>query len=456
MAFAAQAQLYRLTEHFLRKANLPVIRRTAETELAVADAINIEKEVADRSNSKLVYQNLCSQELLHRSDNIKSSRVTESNTSPLSEVPIDGSEQATNELSTDPVILEALRNAGLVSDSPPNSPQPEMQVLDDVPSEREEGPDNVFDMDSHPELDIYGDFEYDLEDEDFFGASSTKVSKLPPEEGASKMKVVFATLNPERLNDGLNSNNHEKSGDVEAPEDSTLPQNHSDAGIRVNVEAPKDSTLPQNHSDAGIRVNLEAPKDSALPQNHSDAGIRSTTMESETDDSCVPQEPLINEDSEEPSIAECEELYGPDKEPLIKKFPEVASRKLCGQVDAVSLAENKVVKASEVGSVSNTENMLVATVDHNSPGGKHSPNQFQTGENVDSKEKKSSFETSKQSDSVNHVVKKVVDDPLFIISLIQFYYHSLSFVSICVQIYVNHSCLRFSPILVLVFHIFFL
>ena len=435
MAFAAQAQLYRLTEHFLRKANLPVIRRTAETELAVADAINIEKEVADRSNSKLVYQNLCSQELLHRSDNIKSSRVTESNTSPLSEVPIDGSEQATNELSTDPVILEALRNAGLVSDSPPNSPQPETQVLDDVPSEREEGPDNVFDMDSHPELDIYGDFEYDLEDEDFFGASSTKVSKLPLEEGASKMKVVFATLNPERLNDGLNSNDHEKSGDVEAPEDSTLPQNHSDAGIRVNVEAPKDS---------------------ALPQNHSDAGIRSTTMESETDDSCVPQEPLINEDSEEPSIAECEELYGPDKEPLIKKFPEVASRKLCGQVDAVSLAENKVVKASEVGSVSNTENMLVATVDHNSPGGKHSPNQFQTGENVDSKEKKSSFETSKQSDSVNHVVKKVVDDPLFIISLIQFYYHSLSFVSICVQIYVNHSCLRFSPMLVLVFHIFFL
>ncbi|KAL4651363.1 hypothetical protein ACB092_01G154700 [Castanea dentata] len=372
-----QAQLYRLTEHFLRKENLPVIRRTAETELAVADAINIEKEVADRSNSKLVYVNLCSQELLHRSDNIKSSRATESNTSPLSEVPVDESEQATTEVSTDPVILEALRTAGLVSDSPPNSPQREKQVLDDVPSEREEELDNVFDMASHPELDIYGDFEYDLEDEDYIGVSSANISKIPPEEGASKMKVVFSTLNPERLNDGLNSDDHEKPG------------------------------------------NVEAPKDSNLPQNHSDAGIRSTAIKGETNDSCVPPEPLINEDSEEPSIAECEELYGPDKEPLIKKFPEVALQKLSGQVDTVALAENKdpignencvsnkMAKTSEVRSESCTENMLVAAVDPNSPGGKHSPNHFQTVENVESIKKKSSLETSKQSDSFDHVFKKV-------------------------------------------------
>ena len=425
MTSAIQAQLYRLTEHFLRKANLPVIRRTAETELAVADAINIEKEVADRSNSKLVYVNLCSQELLHRSDNIKSSRATESNTSPLSEVPVDGSEQATTELSTDPVILEALRTAGLVSDSPPNSPQPEKQVLDDVPSKREEELDNVFDMASHPELDIYGDFEYDLEDEDYIGVSSTNIFKIPPEEGASKMKVLFSTLNPERLNDGLNSDDHEKSG------------------------------------------NVEAPKDSNLPQNHSDAGIRSTTIKGETNDSCVPPEPLINEDSEEPSIAECEELYGPDKEPLIKKFPEVALRKQSGQVETVALAENKdpignencvsnkMVKTSEVRSENCTENMLVAAVDPNSPGGKHSPNHFQTGENVESKEKKSSLETNKQSDSFNHVFKKVVEDPLFIFSLISCSYLFLLFFSVS-QLYVNCSGLQFCPLFVLVYHLFFL
>lgn len=425
MTSAIQAQLYRLTEHFLRKANLPVIRRTAKTELAVADAINIEKEVADRSNSKLVYVNLCSQELLHRSDNIMSSRATESNTSPLSEVPVDEFEQDTTNVSTDPVILEALRNAGLVSDSPPNTPQHEKQVLNDVPSEREEELDNVFDMASHPELDIYGDFEYDLEDEDYIGVSSANISKIPPEEGASKMKVVFSTLNPERLNDGLNSDDHEKPGDV------------------------------------------EAAKDSNLPQNHSDAEIRSTTIKGETNDSCVPPEPLINEDSEEPSIAECEELYGPDKEPLIKKFPEAALRKLSGQVDTVALAENKepignencvsnkMAKTSEVRSESCTENMLVAAVDPNSPGGKHSPNHFQTVENVESIEKTSSLETSKQSDSSNHVFKKVLEDPLYIISLISCSYTFLSFLSES-QLYVNCSGLQFCPLFVLVYHLLFL
>jgi len=347
MTFTVQTQLYRLAEHFLRKANLPVIRRTAETELAVADAINIEKGVADRSNSKVVYLNLCSRELLHDSNRSKSSTATESNTSS-SEVPIDGSEQVNNELSTDPVILEALRNAGLVSDSPPNSPLPEKEVLDEAdPSIREEGLDNIFDMDSHPELDIYGDFEYDLEDEDYIGATSTKVSKLPPEEGASKMKVVFSTLTSERLNNCLDFDDHEKSGKVEAPKDS-----------------------------------------------NSDTVFRSTISEGETDNSCVPPEPLINENSEEPSIAECEELYGPDKEPLIKKFPEVASRKQYGQV---------------------------ATVGDNSTGSAHSPNQFQKGENVESKEHKSGTETSKQSDSFNHVFKKVADHPNFIISLISFF-----------------------------------
>lgn len=364
--FSIQTQLRRLTEYFLRKANLPVICRTAETEFAVADAINIEKEVADRSNSKVVYLNLCSQEMLHHSDNSKSSRASEAYTLPSAEVPIEESDQATDQVSTDPVILDALRNAGLMSDSPPNSPQSEKEVFNkDEPSVREEGPDDVFDMDSYTELDIYGDFEYDLDDEDYIGASKTEVSKQPPEEGASKMKVVFSTLNSEKLNGGTDIDNHGKPG---------------------NFEAPKDSTLPQNHSDAGI----------------------STTMEGETANSCVAPEPFSSENGEEPSIVECEELYGPDKEPLIKKFPEVASRKLYGQVDAVAENKDPVENENNMSNkVVNAENMFVATVGPKSSGGQHSPSQFQTGENVEIKEKKSSTETSKRSDSFNRVFKKV-------------------------------------------------
>ena len=78
--------------------------------------------------------NLCSQEPLHRSadskyskvmesgsDSSKSRRAIESDPLPLAES-TNRSKPTTNELSTDPEIEEALRPAGLLSDSPPNSP----------------------------------------------------------------------------------------------------------------------------------------------------------------------------------------------------------------------------------------------------------------------------------------------------------------------------------------------
>ncbi|KAA8528223.1 hypothetical protein F0562_035526 [Nyssa sinensis] len=327
-----QAQLYRLTEHFLRKTNLPVTHRTADTELAVADAVNIEKEVADRSSSKLVYVNLCSQELLHRSDNINSSSATESDPSPNSAPPTDEPEQAINDLSDGPVV-EALRNAGLLSDSPPNSPYHQIEEINDEddPSKNveEEGPDNVFEMDSHPDLDIYGDFEYNLEDEDFVGASSLKISKLQPE-GESQIKVVFSTLNSDRSNNALDLEDHERT---------------------MIVEVPKGS--------------------SGLHEVDTDTSIRSLTVEGRTEstDRCLPPDPLPDKGGEEPSLAECEELYGPDKEPLISKFLEGAS-------------------------------ML------NSSGIENSPNHPQTNEDVQ-KEKISNRDTEKQSDYCNSVAKKV-------------------------------------------------
>ncbi|KAK1577836.1 hypothetical protein Q3G72_025287 [Acer saccharum] len=347
-----QTQLYRLTECFLKKANLPVIRRTAETELAVADAVNIEKEVADRSNSKLVYLNLCSQEILHRSDNKKSIRDTESNSSP-SAVPVDESEQATDNISNDPEVEEALRKAGLLSDSPPNSPHHPTEVLNEVDvSSREEGPDNVFEMDSHAEVDIYGDFEYDLEDEDYIGASSVTVPTLQSEE-VSKMKVVFSTLYSEK---SINTVNLEDGGD----------------GGKNDVH--KDTTCsPKSHTD--------------------DTGIKSSTAEGQTGNSCVPPESNPCEEDEDLSLAECEELYGPDKEPLLNKFPELSGNPH-GLLDGEA-ALNMVTE-------SNAENITVNTVNHNSSGMEKSPNSSQTGDRIPRK-----AGADKQSDGVNSISKKV-------------------------------------------------
>ncbi|KAK6251458.1 hypothetical protein SCA6_005463 [Theobroma cacao] len=378
-----QAQLYRLTEHFLRKANLPIIRRTAETELAVADAINIEREVADRSNSKVVYLNLCSQELLHRSDDSKCVRAKESDTSSPSEISIDRQDQGTDECSTDLMVAEALRNAGLLSDSPPSSPHHKTEVPSEVDDSsakvREEEPDNVFEMDSHLEADIYGDFEYDLEDEDYIGVSAEKAPKLQPEEGVSKMKVVFSTLNTEmsKSNNLAESEGHEKLGNFVVP----------------------------NYS-------------SCLLKNNTDAVIKCSTVDDGTNKSCAALDSLPDEEGEELSIAECEELYGPDKEPLISKISE-ASPKIYGVVDAEAPAENRasednekhilhhIVNASDPGSQSKKGHKVVDALGHGMSGGESSADQIGTSENVKKKDKNSNTETDKQSDGANPVSKKV-------------------------------------------------
>ncbi|XP_020588381.1 LOW QUALITY PROTEIN: uncharacterized protein At4g10930 [Phalaenopsis equestris] len=159
-ASVRQAQLYRIAEHYLRRTNLSIIRRTAETELAVADAVNVEKEICERSNSKLVYVNLCSQavsQLAKKPElddrNFSSSpktvikfanEVTEGtefdpetdNETEFVEMNISSSALSASEVSIggfgepnfDPEaggwssVEEALKLAGLFSDSPPSSP----------------------------------------------------------------------------------------------------------------------------------------------------------------------------------------------------------------------------------------------------------------------------------------------------------------------------------------------
>ncbi|XP_022737230.1 uncharacterized protein At4g10930-like [Durio zibethinus] len=377
-----QAQPYCMAEHFLRKANLPIIRRTAETELDVADAINIEREVADRSNSKVVYLNLSSQEILHHSDDSKCIRAKESDTSSPSEISIDRQDQGTDACSSDPVVVEALRNAGLLFDSSSSSPHHTTEVpneVDDSPEKiREEEPVNVFEMDSHLGADIYGDFEYDLEDEDYIGVTAEKAPKLQPE-GVSKMKVVFSTVSMERSksNNLADSEDHEKLGNFVVPDNS-----------------------------------------SCLLKYKNDAVIKCSTVDDGTVRSCAVLESLPDEEGEELSIAECEELYGPDKEPLINKFSET-SQKIYGLVHAEAPVENTAtndnekhvlhhrVNASKPGIQSNEGNKVVDTLSHGSFGGESSADQIQTVENVKERDQKSNTETDKQSDHANPVSKKV-------------------------------------------------
>ncbi|RDX92038.1 hypothetical protein CR513_25890, partial [Mucuna pruriens] len=366
-----QTQLYRLTERLLRNTNLAVIRRTADTELAVADAINIEKEVADRSNSKLVYLNLCSQEFLHRTDNTKTTVATDKSPPASSAMLTDQqSELNTDDLSTDPAIETALKNAGLLSDSPPSSPHENRETCNGDMV----GPDNIFELDSHPELDIYGDFEYDLEDEDYIGASVTKVSNPKQEQNESKVKLVFSTMNLKMSDINLDNADCEGSERNEVPGDA--------------------SCLPNCHNDA-------AP------------GDRASTIDTEMSQPSVSSELLSCEGAVEPHDSEFEELYGPDKEPLIKKFPDVESRSLHGdgETETLSVAsdchnDNKhvlldnVVNASELGNENLREKVSVSTITDKSS------NVSDTGEIFQRKEEKSDA-TAKQTDSVNHVTKKV-------------------------------------------------
>ncbi|KAJ4870696.1 Uncharacterized protein Rs2_09511 [Raphanus sativus] len=261
-----QAQLYRLTEYLLKKENLLEIRRSAATELAVADAINIEKVIADKSSSKVVYLNLCSQEVLHHSESkAMDSNAVEPNTSaPLSN---NGTEHVDDKNSDDLAVLQALRAAGLV-DSPPNSPNRSSEVPPDKEDKaREVGPDNVLDIGSVPDTDIFGDFEYELDDEDYIGATkATKAAETQPDEGLTKVKVVLSTVQPEKV-----LNQSEVLGNEEPI---------------INQEG--------------------------------------TTNGEEDGKSFVPMEPVPEAEAEGEggqilSLAECEELYGPGTEKLVEK-----------------------------------------------------------------------------------------------------------------------------------------
>jgi hypothetical protein len=347
--------------------------------LAVADAINIEKEVADRSNSKLVYQNLCSQELLRRTNNTKSNVDTETSpptSSPVhtdqSEPPVhtDQSELNTDDLSTDPAVQIALQNAGLLSDSPPSSPHKNKEIHNE---NEMSGPDDILELDSHPELDIYGDFEYDLEEDDYIGASVTNIPNQTQEQSEPKVKLIFSTTSLKKTNNALDS------ADIKGSENNEVP---GDA-----------SRSPNCHSDA---VHRDSTIDAEIGQPSASSGLQ-------------PCEGAV-----EPVDSEFEELYGPDKEPLMKKFPDSELLSPHGEGKTETQSENndchkdeeqvldKLENGAEVRNENLAENASVPTITDKS-------NISGTDENFQRKEEKSDI-PARQSNNENQVAKKVLDN----------------------------------------------
>lgn len=323
-----QAQLYRLTEHFLKKTNLSSMHRTAETELAVADAINIEKQVADRSNSKAVYLNLCSQEIRNLSSCSTSGTMVEStpsspiqmpsrddteSTPSIVPVPSKGDQSPTPSLNSE--AEAALRAAGLLSDSPPSSPLRNVDLNDDDnPSGevKEEELKSIFEMDCHPDLDIYGDFEYDLDEEDYIGATSINASKVQAEEGESRVKVVFSTLS------SIESDN--------APE----------AKDQVLLKTGTLSITP------------------SLPGCPNDVGSGSSALQDKVDSVPLPEDTSLDGEGEELSVAECEALYGPDEELSTKKSSDLVQAdnwalQTANNLDVSSYDQNNFLQGITVG-----------------------------------------------------------------------------------------------------------
>ncbi|KAL6615950.1 hypothetical protein ACP70R_038220 [Stipagrostis hirtigluma subsp. patula] len=108
-----QAQLHRIAEHYLQRANLDVIRRCADTELAIADAVNVEKDIYERSNSKLVYVNLCSQ-ATRQPAKAKSDNDTSTLTEKTELDRVLASQQVTSETtSTSGCDIEVLNSAAI-------------------------------------------------------------------------------------------------------------------------------------------------------------------------------------------------------------------------------------------------------------------------------------------------------------------------------------------------------
>ncbi|MQL80967.1 hypothetical protein Taro_013409 [Colocasia esculenta] len=329
------AQLYRLTEHYLSRADVPVIQRTADVELAVADAVNIEKETCERSKSKLVYMNLCSQHIVHSKPQ-KVETVVSHMTSPSQDTEQVSSEQVPGEMTFLALghdsVEDALRQAGLLSDSPDIPPQAIKQFdeEDDPVDVKEKDTENFLDLDPHPDLDIYGDFDYDLGDEDCGGPSSMNScqgeSRLHSEHGDLKMTVVLSAVSCERLNTSVDPKD-DKTKILSFEKDQTA----NDLDMQRAGEADSCTLANHQHDEDAFQSMLKA---------------KNGTLEDKT--------------CEEPSWQECEELYGPAKEDLEKAVHQEATEATPGNMVLTDDKNDMSKNGAVVGEDENCNGSIVA------------------------------------------------------------------------------------------------
>ncbi|KAH7372448.1 hypothetical protein KP509_17G005000 [Ceratopteris richardii] len=123
-----QVQLDRFVEHFLQQLSIESIGDNSECQAAISAAVDKEKEIYDKSNSKGVYINLCVQALASipkfgSSNEESTSAVTATESSSLLPMKSSGGELVEAPDNEDSAVLSAWKAAGLVSeDSPPGSP----------------------------------------------------------------------------------------------------------------------------------------------------------------------------------------------------------------------------------------------------------------------------------------------------------------------------------------------
>ncbi|XP_057833526.1 uncharacterized protein LOC131044252 isoform X1 [Cryptomeria japonica] len=275
-----QMQLNRFVELYLKNANMETIRRTAESEFAVADAVNMEKEIYERSNSKSVYINLCAQALSQQSCSYK---AVEND---------DAYHELETELGDD--VTAALKDAGLISDSPIGSPYrvtEDSGVESDTVAENKDDAtgciENVLELDCQPDLDIYGDFEYDLEDVEDPATSSIlnsiRIPAIQSKDTASKVKVVLSSGQwskqsaNEQVDGGHKKQTVENSatgepkplvstGEFKSEENNDTFLSLDDTHARSATEGSEKlaSTMDENHSaiscpDAGRDIKFQVP-----------------------------------------------------------------------------------------------------------------------------------------------------------------------------------------------------
>lgn len=373
----------------MRSTNLSVIRRTAETELAVADAVNVEKEIFERSNSKLVYINLCSQVL---SQLTKSQ--AETTASHLTGDNVCGLDHSAKETYAEPgatvssKVEEALRLAGL-SDTPPSSPD----RVGKNPSEENDPSlnvnkdclENVLDTDSHPELDIYGDFDYDLGDEGYTAYSSmpnaSRASKLQPENADSRMKVILSTVKFQESGKFSDSDSLKPSVKEEPTNDNLIVEARSNPFTLLEYQKAHGA------ENAKIDVGLDTPSTLEPSRGH-----------------------------KEPSLAGYKELYGSEQEHLMNVISDVVIGEGSNFVVVQAVPKGTIppetennnskdgVTVSEFYIESCMENKTL--LDHKSSGRGNSPTHSCMGENA-LKERKSKSTSDKFSDSTFSISKKV-------------------------------------------------